>query len=73
MDEMVCLQCGKELEQDWAPCPHCGWKAPESWEEAEEESPATPKALLAKPRKWISLTAWVLLAAALAGFLIFKF
>ncbi len=78
MDKLVCLQCGKEFEYDWAPCPHCGWKAPESWEESEEEQendPASGKALLEAPRKWISLTAWILLGAAFAGlwFYLFKF
>jgi hypothetical protein len=74
MSELVCLECGKEMEYDWAPCPHCGWKAPGPWEEPDgeygEAAPA-PRALLAKPRSWIRTTAWVLLAAGLAAALWF--
>ena len=66
MSDLVCLNCGKEMEYDWAPCPHCGWKPPQSWEEApEEEGPPSRDALLSKTRPWIQGTAWILLAAAL--------
>jgi hypothetical protein len=73
MDELVCLNCGKEMEYDWAPCPHCGWKPPESWEESAEEPIGESHAILSKPRKWIYLTAWILLAAALAWILLYLY
>lgn len=66
MSELVCLQCGKELEYDWAPCPHCGWEVPNSWEEPDEEYKVSSRAILAKPRTWIRATTWTILAAALA-------
>ncbi len=71
MDELICLNCGRGIAYDWAPCPHCGWKTPESWEESAEEpqedTPASRNAVLAKPRRWIQGTVIVLLAMALAG------
>lgn len=73
MSELVCLQCGKEMEYDWAPCPHCGWKAPGPWEESAEEEPIAGKPLLTKPHSWIQWTAWFLLAVALAGLLFWFF
>lgn len=69
MSELVCLNCGKEMEYDWAPCSHCGWKPPEPWEEPEEEDSAPQKMLLAKPRPWIQWTAWLLLGSALLALL----
>ncbi len=73
MDELVCLKCGKEMDSEWAPCPHCGWKLPEEWEISQEEmeaEQASPR-FLSSPRRWIRLTAWIVLAAALAGLLIY--
>ncbi len=73
MDEMVCLHCGKEMDYEWAPCPHCGWKPPEEWEISQEESEenlSSPR-FLSSPRKWIRLTAWIVLAAALCGLFIY--
>ena len=72
MSELVCLKCGKEMEYDWAPCPHCGWKVPEPWEEAEAE-PLTTKPLLAKPNPWIQWTTWCLLVAALVTLFLWLF
>ena len=73
MDELVCLQCGKEMEYEWAPCPYCGWKPPEEWEisqeEMEAEAPSTR--FLSSPRKWIRYTAWIVLLASLFGLLIY--
>lgn len=70
MDELVCLQCGKEMEYDWAPCPHCGWKAPGPWdasaEELEEGTPASRHAVLAKPKSWIR---WTVLGLLMSGLL----
>ena len=74
MNELVCLQCGKEIEYDWAACPNCGWKAPETWEESAEEPESTtgPKnAFLASQNKWIRWTTWILLAAVIAGLFFF--
>ena len=72
MSEAVCLQCGKEIQYDWAACPHCGWKAPENWEEPDEEGEmSAPQGVLSKPRPWIAVTAWVVLAAALAGLVLY--
>ncbi len=70
MSESVCLQCGKDLEYDWAPCPECGWKAPETWETPEEEE-AVSQGLLSKPRPWIKFTTWIVLIAALGGLILF--
>lgn len=74
MGELVCLQCGKEMEYDWAPCPHCGWKPPEPWEEMAEDEGDSPvkSTLMAKPNQWIQWTAGVLLGIALLG-LVFWF
>ena len=72
----VCLNCGREMEYDWAPCPHCGWKAPEPWEEPQGEEgdgPTSDGTLLSKNRPWIRGTIWVLLAAGLAGGLAWLF
>jgi hypothetical protein len=69
MGELVCLQCGREYDHDWAPCPHCGWKAPNGWEDSAEESEegisASRYAVLAKPRKWIRWAAFGLLGLGL--------
>jgi len=57
------------MPYDWAPCPNCGWKAPEPWEpeaDLDPEIKASP-AILSKPRSWISITVWVLLGALLLG------
>ena len=74
MGDLVCLRCGREMDQDWAPCSNCGWKAPEFWEESSEEleegTPATRNAILAKPRKWIQWTALGLLGVGLAGLIL---
>ncbi|HVZ80018.1 MAG TPA: hypothetical protein VHE12_04365 [bacterium] len=66
MSDTVCLQCGKEVEYDWAPCPHCGWKAPEPWEEPEEEQPS--RTVLQKPNRWMKWTVWILLILGLVLF-----
>jgi hypothetical protein len=64
MSEVVCLECGAEMEYDWAPCPKCGWKPPENWEaegdEVESLDAETRPGMMAKPRGWITWTAWVL-------------
>lgn len=76
MSGLVCLNCGREMEYDWAPCPNCGWKPPEPWEEDEREggeNPASNGALLSKTRPWIQWTVWLLLAAGLAGLLAWLF
>ncbi len=70
MSELVCLQCGKEMEYDWAPCPHCGWKVPGPWDTSEEEEPLTSRPLMTKSRPWIEWTAWVLLIAALISLVV---
>lgn len=72
MGEGVCLECGSEMPYDWAPCPKCGWKAPDSWETEEEfveETNPTP-GFLSSPRSWISLTVWVLLGIFLIGLMV---
>ena len=73
MSESVCLECGWEMEYDWAPCPKCGWTAPAAWEdgaeEPEEGTPASRHAVLSSPKKWIKASAWILLAATV--FLLF--
>ncbi len=62
MSEGVCLKCGAEMPFDWAPCPQCGWKAPDAWEVSEEEERnAPPRGLLIKPNNWIRWVAWLLL------------
>lgn len=72
MDELVCLQCGKELEYDWAPCPHCAWKPPEAWEmDPEDEEISGRKIALDKPRPWVQRTSWLLLALTLLGLIVF--
>jgi uncharacterized membrane protein YvbJ len=77
MSDSVCLNCGGEMEQDWAPCPKCGWKVPETWEESAEEpeegTAASRNAILAKPRSWIEWTALFLLALGLAGLVLWMF
>ena len=45
--EVVCLECGAEMPYDWAPCPHCGWKAPST---DYYESASAIVALGLKPR-----------------------
>ena len=73
MDELVCLKCGKEMPYDWAPCPNCGWKTPEFWEESEEEpeegSPSSKYAAFSKskPLNWVKVTILILLVLALSG------
>ena len=69
MSDFVCLECGKEMEYDWAPCPHCGWKAPEPWETTEEIPER--KITLDKPNPWVKGTVWALLLATLIGFFSF--
>ncbi len=72
MSEYVCLQCGKELEYDWAPCPNCGWKPPEPWEiTQEDEEFYEEKITLDKPRPWVQITTWLLLALGLLGLILF--
>ena len=62
MAESVCLECGAEIPYDWAPCPQCGWKAPNAWENPEEEEVVSKSdGVLSKPRRWIGWTAWILL------------
>lgn len=89
MGESVCLNCGREMEQDWAPCPHCDWKAPETWEESQEEpeegTTASRHAILARfrhsvdqievgrQRKWVQGTALLLLMAGFLGLLLWAF
>ena len=73
MDELVCLNCGKEMEYDWAPCSHCGWKPPEPWDSSEEAPLEGGHAILSSPRKWIRLTAWSLLAVSLVGLLLYLY
>lgn len=67
MNDLVCLECGKEMEYDWAPCSHCGWKAPETWEEPTEGTPPG-RAILSKPNNWMKWTVWLLLALGLGFF-----
>jgi len=73
MSDLVCLQCGKDMEYDWAPCPHCGWKVPGPWEESAEQYPTADKPLMSKSSPWIQWTALVLLALALIGLFIWLF
>jgi hypothetical protein len=68
MSGLVCLNCGKEMEYDWAPCPHCGWKPPEPWEEEEENTPSHP--VLQKPNPWVKWTTWILLVLGLGALLL---
>jgi len=80
MPETICLECGTEMPYEWAPCPECGWKAPDSWEMDEDISPAktASSGLLSKlvvsaqsesnpHRPWISWTAWILLGLLCLG------
>lgn len=71
MSESVCLQCGKEMEYDWAPCPECGWKAPENWETPEEESEVASPRVMPSFRYWTKITAWVVLAAFVGSLLLY--
>lgn len=32
----ACLECGLELEYDFAACPRCGWQPPAAWSLDEE-------------------------------------
>lgn len=75
MSEVVCLECGAEMPYDWASCPQCGWKAPDSWEVEEESVEGTNKApgFLSSPRPWIGLTVWALLVVFLIGLLVVVF
>jgi hypothetical protein len=65
----VCLECGAEMEYDWAPCPKCGWKPPENWEaegdEVESLDGEPRPGVMSKPRGWITWTTLVLLFAIL--------
>lgn len=72
MGEGVCLECGAEMPYDWAPCPQCGWKAPDSWEVEEESAEGTnlTPGFLSSLRPWIGLTVWVLLGTFLIGLLV---
>jgi hypothetical protein len=65
----VCLECGADMTYDWAACPNCGWKAPDSWEMNEEisESLRESSVFLSKNRAWVSPTVWILLAIFLLG------
>jgi len=64
MSEFVCLECGAEMEYDWAPCPKCGWKPPENWEaegdEVESLDSDVRPGVMSKPRGWITWTAWLM-------------
>lgn len=61
----ACLECGSQIEHEWAACPRCGWKAPEAWEaedDAEEEAvPRHRAGVMAKPRAWVRVLAWAVL------------
>jgi hypothetical protein len=72
MAEDVCLECGKEMPYDWAPCPHCGWKAPDAWETDEDsgENNVGSPGVLSKPRSWIAITVWILLGLLSLGLVI---
>jgi hypothetical protein len=73
MPEGVCLECGAEMPYDWAPCPQCGWKAPNAWEmdgEPEDETIQSP-GMLSSPRPWIGLTVWVLIGFLVLGLFFF--
>ena len=62
MAEGVCLECGAEIPYDWAPCPQCGWKAPDAWEmdgETDLERKSSP-VFLSKHRPWIGPMVWIL-------------
>jgi hypothetical protein len=67
MAEDVCLECGAEMPYDWAPCPNCGWKAPDAWNTDEDTSQKMGNlpGLLSKPRPWIGLTVWIVLGVLL--------
>jgi hypothetical protein len=70
--EGVCLECGTEMPYDWAPCPNCGWKAPDAWETEAEIGGNTEDlpVFLSKDSSWISRTVWILLAILLLGFVL---
>jgi len=55
------------MEYDWAPCPHCGWKVPATWEnsETEDNENLVSKTFLAKPHPWVQITVWTLLIITL--------
>ncbi len=65
----VCLKCGAEMPYDWAPCPNCGWKAPDVLEMEVEtgEDTEDSSVFLSKHSSWISRTIWILLAISLIG------
>jgi hypothetical protein len=69
MSEGVCLQCGSEMPYDWAPCPNCGWKAPDTWEADEEpgQNPKTLQVALSKRQPWIGPMVWILITVLLLG------
>ncbi len=72
MSESVCLECGAEMPYDWAPCPQCGWKVPDAWEAEETGETIGPsQGLLSKPQPWIGITAWVVIALLVFGFLFY--
>jgi hypothetical protein len=62
MAETVCRECGAEIPYDWAPCPECGWKAPDAWEAEGEEEESLPGGIMAKPKSWIRWVAYFVLA-----------
>jgi hypothetical protein len=69
MADTICLECGAEIPYDWAPCPQCGWKAPDAWEMEEETNRNLndPPGFLSKPRSWIVSTVWILLGVLFLG------
>lgn len=58
----ACLECGLELEYDFAACPRCGWQPPAAWslDEVEEEPERFKRsAVMKKNRLWLRV-GWVL-------------
>lgn len=74
MSETVCRECGADIPYDWAPCPQCGWKAPDAWEaeDEEEEQASRLGGVMAKPKRWIRWVAYFILGV-LASWLLANF
>jgi uncharacterized membrane protein YvbJ len=70
--ETVCRECGADIPYDWAPCPQCGWKAPDAWDtEGEEEAQDShSRGVMAKPKRWIRWVAFFILGILALWFLL---